>query len=610
MATEARIKSPAREGTVALFSRRGRLGEAPPAGGVRSRLSRLTPSAVPRLRSLLHAQSHIESRIVVLQWVVMLLVGSGAILPGRMGSGLDSAHSLLVLVLLALHPIAYLIAAGAGYTWLRGNQAARVATFTAIDIAVAIGVLFLTATRPGYTQVLLFSLVLLTATRYSAFRAISITTLVSVLMFFSIVASNATVQVTNLSSAILAMFAMTYGVNLLSEAERKEAAIAEENARLYRAVLLRNRELGTVNALSQAAAHDTDAERLFESGVELILSAIPAAWGQAYRYDRDTDNLELLFVRGSCRIDRDLDGAPAWSEALQAARTRNVVLGNNPASRAERGIRVSAPILVQGSTAGVIQATVRGEETDSTDDVSMQSLSIICQELGTSMEKALLRQAAQRSLVLEEKNRIAQELHDTVLQLLFSSNLGIEWCLQRLHEQPELVQKLGDIRRLNAQASNELRSSIFTLSSRIAEIGLARALEQLVSNFIEQYDLPVSLSTVGEPQDRCPVLLQNCVHRVVRESLMNAYKHAQASHIAVRVVFSTRQIVVVIHDDGVGIPTQVLERIADDTQHFGLRTVKRQVEELEGSFEIMNGEEGGTIIRAVMPLHPARDERG
>lgn len=559
------------------------------------------PQSIRHLRALLHAQSRIESRIVILQWLVMALVGIGAMLPAQLGSGLSVVQSTLVLVLLALHPVAYLAAAAFAHRALERQPTARVSTFTAIDVGVAVGVLFLTATKPGYTQVLLFSVVLLTATRYTLGRAIGITSLIALLQFFSIIAADTGLQITNLSSAVVAMFAMTYGVNQLSQAERKEASSAAENARLYRAVLFRNRELATINELSQMAGEDSDPDRLFESGMELILQSIPIIWGRAFRYDRRYDSLELLFIRQTYVLGAATTDPGALQDVERAARGRLAVAGPTAAVSGEQMTRIAAPVLVQGSVAGVLQAYVPIGQPDASGQPPAESLSIACQELGALVERAQLRLAAEQNLILEEKSRIARELHDTVLQLLFSSNLSVDWCLQRTGDDSVLAKKLGDVRRLTAQASNELRSAIFTLSSRVADVGLVKALEQLTASFVEQQELPASFSTTGQPPVDLPVLIQNALHRVVRESLMNVYKHAHASHAMVRLIFDRERIAVVIQDDGVGLPAQVATEYMNDPAHFGLRTVARQIEELRGQFEIMRGDEGGTIVRAVVP---------
>ncbi|HEY8287468.1 MAG TPA: histidine kinase [Chloroflexota bacterium] len=579
-------------------------GEAPAYPGswrARDALSRLRVRLdQSRLRVLLQAQSRIEWRIVALHWLVMALVASGALLPATLGPGLGLSSGLLVLGILILHPLGYLVLARYACVPLSRNGAARVAVLTAVDVSTAVGVLFVTVNKPGYTQVLLFSVILLSATRYSLSRSFGITTLVSILQFFSILASNHhSLQVTNLSSAVVAMFALTYGVSQLSQAERKMAAIAADNAHLYRAVLLRNTELATIYGLSQTATQDTDPDRLLESGLELILSSMTLLGGHAFRYDAAAESLDLLFVRQAHLIRGDHPRG-CVAEARQAAQTRGVVAADIPFEGEEAVCRVSIPILVQGQPMAVLQALIVTPDAQEGGLPPTQSLNVACQELGTWVEKALLRMAAQRSLVLEEKNRIARELHDTVLQMLFSAGLGTEWCLQRSRHDPELTHKLMDVRKLTARAGGELRGAIYTLSSTLSEVGLVPALETLVGSFVEQYHLPVSFSTVGQPPDLA-LLRQNALHRVVRESLMNAYKHARASHVAARIIFGADQVAVVVQDDGVGLPAGLVVNDAEDGGHFGLRTVARQIEDLDGRFEVMNGEEGGTLVRATLP---------
>jgi signal transduction histidine kinase len=269
-------------------------------------------------------------------------------------------------------------------------------------------------------------------------------------------------------------------------------------------------------------------------------------------------------------------------------------------------VRSSTPILVQGRPAGVLQAAVPASLYHASDDTTAQSLAVVCQELGAWVERAALRTAAQRNLVLEEKNRIARELHDSVLQILYSTGLGIEWCTGRVDDDMLLKGKLTEMRRLTAQAGHELRSVIYTLSSKVAEVGLLPALATLVSSFSEQHGLPISLSADGQDPE-IAVLCQNALHRVVRESLMNAYKHAGATHVSVRLVCDHETITVVVQDDGVGLPERTLQDFAVNQEHFGLRTISKQIEELDGRFEIMNGEESGAVVRATVPTRaPAK----
>ncbi len=575
--------------------------EEPSADRVPGRRFR-KPLLVVRVELLLYSWSSIEARIVCLQWLAMVLVGIGAALPNPLGPGLSTPTVVLVESVLLVHPIAYSLVAYFGYPAVLGDAPMRKGVLTAIDVGVAVSVLGLTVTAPSYAQALPFCVVLLAATRYSRVQAVGITSLLAVLQFFSfLAASHDGIQLTSLSSVVVAMFALTYGVNFLSEAERKEASIALENARLYRGVLQRNRELATINSLSQTATEDTQPDRLLESGLELILTSLPATWGQAFRYDQRLGEVEVLFARCAQTNDSGPSDDELRGEALRAARSRSIIVEDCLSPEGEPAHRISAPIVVQGSTEGVLQALIPDVEGEAGGSPPAQSMAVVCQELGTWIERAMLRDAAQRSLVLEEKSRIARELHDTVLQILFSIGLGVEWCMSRADGDSGMLNRLQEMHKLTASASSELRSAIFTLSSDIAEVGLIPALERLANDFTKQHNLPVSLSWSGL-QPEISVLGQNAIHRVVRESLMNAYKHAQATHVSVRVIFETGFATVVVQDDGIGLSEEVMERYARDPAHFGLRTIAQQVQQLRGTFELMNGDESGAVVRAVVPI--------
>jgi signal transduction histidine kinase len=89
---------------------------------------------------------------------------------------------------------------------------------------------------------------------------------------------------------------------------------------------------------------------------------------------------------------------------------------------------------------------------------------------------------------------------------------------------------------------------------------------------------------------------------------MNAHKHAQATHVSVRVIFDPGYAMVVVQDDGVGLTQEVMEHYAKDPTHFGLRTIAKQVQQLQGTFEVMTGDESGAVVRAVVPIKHRSEE--
>jgi two-component system sensor histidine kinase DegS len=99
------------------------------------------------------------------------------------------------------------------------------------------------------------------------------------------------------------------------------------------------------------------------------------------------------------------------------------------------------------------------------------------------------------------------------------------------------------------------------------------------------------------------VSVQNTAHRVVREALMNVYKHAGASEVMVSLTFAPTTLTVVAQDNGIGIPNDVCAEFRRPSEHFGLRTLAEQVEELGGELVVFNNvDESGATIKAFIPL--------
>jgi signal transduction histidine kinase len=217
------------------------------------------------------------------------------------------------------------------------------------------------------------------------------------------------------------------------------------------------------------------------------------------------------------------------------------------------------------------------------------------------VDNALLRRKVQQAALVHEKERIARQLHDTVAQILFSIGLGLEWCLQHVAPETEVHAKLLDLRRLSGQGTTEIRSAIFTLASNIGQGEIVPAIRKLVADLGEKYGWQTNMVVTGTPEQP-PLLVQNAIHRIVREGMINTYKHAQAGEVMVSLRFMPGQITVVVQDDGRGQASTVRAAMASQDHHFGLRTVQAQVADLGGSFDVYDADERGIVLRATIPL--------
>jgi len=538
-----------------------------------------------------------ERRMVLLQWFIMPLVLAGYLIP-LTSPAEQVAHAVSAVLVMALHPLFYFLLGRAPRGWgdLRGTL------LTAADVAVATAVFYLTAARPNYATVLLYCTVVLAATRYSPRRAFGIASLIALLLTFAALLP-LRVALPALAAELFGLGVLTYLVGLLSQAEKTVGVTAAENARLAETVLQRNRELAALNGLARTLNTAATPEEVLRFGINGMAAVLDLLGIRAFVIRDGALSLVATSPTDEAAGVRSVIGGRRLHEATRAiTATHTVIKGwrNASGQLSPDPLCISVPLAVRGACRAVIQADLRAGTGPAT-EAMLETLDIFCDELAVAFENALLRGEAHRSAILEEKNRIAQELHDTVLQLLFSIGLRVQVSLDRLPEDSPLREQLTEARRLTASAGNELRGAIFTLSSDIAEVGLAAAVERLVASQAGKADWTTRVVLHEIPAD-LPVLLQNAAHRVVREALMNAYKHAAASEVMVSVRRAGPLMTVLVQDNGVGISAEALAAYRENADHFGLRTVAKQIEGLGGDLVIYNDDDGGTVVKAMIPL--------
>jgi signal transduction histidine kinase/ligand-binding sensor domain-containing protein len=201
---------------------------------------------------------------------------------------------------------------------------------------------------------------------------------------------------------------------------------------------------------------------------------------------------------------------------------------------------------------------------------------------------------------LAERERIARELHDTLLQSLFGLTLRFHTAAERLPigdparealdkalEQSDRVMQEGRERVLNLRARN---TGTTNLPDALAEIG-----EQLrVSHPVE-----FQISVEGTPRPLDPIV-QEEILLIGREALTNAFHHAEAKNIVARVVFQPGSLHVCVRDDGRGIDEEVL-KAGFSTGHWGLPGMRERANKMRGDLRVGDHKEGGTQIDLHVP---------
>jgi len=211
---------------------------------------------------------------------------------------------------------------------------------------------------------------------------------------------------------------------------------------------------------------------------------------------------------------------------------------------------------------------------------------------------------------VDERLRVARDLHDTLLQSFQASLIQMQAARNVLARRPEKAeQSLDKAITTAAEAVAEGRNAIQDLRSQPAGGGdlaqlLTAAGQELAHSEEAQGDPPVfSLTVEGERRDLEP-LLQDEVYRIARELLRNAVRHAQAGRIEVEIRYESRQLRLHVRDDGKGIDPEVL-KAGGRAGHYGLPGMRERAGRFDGKLDFWSESGAGTEAVLTVPAAAA-----
>lgn len=227
-----------------------------------------------------------------------------------------------------------------------------------------------------------------------------------------------------------------------------------------------------------------------------------------------------------------------------------------------------------------------------------QTLLLVVEDITAERERRSVIEA-----VVEDRRRIAQEIHDGVIQNLAGLRFKIEHGHRLADTAPErLHAELDQLQEIVGASIIEMRRSILALRPvSLDEQGFLPALQKFVAAFGERRGVNVSLSVNGSPE-RLPFALELTLFRVIQEALNNAGKHAQAGNVWIELDLQAPDTVAAtIRDDGQGFDPASL---AQDLHagHLGLQQMRERVEQAQGSLDIQSRPGQGCLVRVSLPL--------
>ncbi|MEC3978131.1 sensor histidine kinase [Amycolatopsis sp. H20-H5] len=220
------------------------------------------------------------------------------------------------------------------------------------------------------------------------------------------------------------------------------------------------------------------------------------------------------------------------------------------------------------------------------------------------LQAQLLTQAREAG-VLDERQRLAGEIHDTLAQGLAGIVTQLQAAERAEHDPVRHRQHLAHVHSLAKDSLSEARRSVQALRPEpLAESRLPEAVAELARRFTETSGVRVRTETVGDARPLLPEL-EVTLYRVAQEALANAGKHAHASAVGLTLSYSDDVVMLDVLDDGVGFRTDGPREEPADGSGFGLRAMAQRVQRIAGTLEIESAPGRGTAINAQVPAIPA-----
>ncbi|MCL4535537.1 MAG: GAF domain-containing sensor histidine kinase, partial [Bacteroidetes bacterium] len=381
-------------------------------------------------------------------------------------------------------------------------------------------------------------------------------------------------------------------------------------------ISLRNRQLLALNSIAAAVSQSFDLHEILTLTLQKSLEALDAQGGGI-----------VLFGSGNGAPSSQLSLGLSEEFMKSIARTRldAVVMGrldnfSEDGATAQRSQRedsngsdhalssfATAPLKAKGSVVGVI--CVAGSAATGFDSEDGRLLTAIGHQVGIAVENARLFAQVQSLATLEERERIAREMHDGLAQML--GFLGIK---TRMVQQfvasgrlDEAETDLGLMQKIVQDAYAEVRQAILSLrTAGEIEKGLITAISESASDFTEHNAIPVEVALTGESGVCFRPEAEVQLVRIVQEALANVRKHARAGKVWIRLACQENEAVLAVEDDGIGFDLSEVD--GKRRRCFGLETMRERAESIGAALDVSSIPGEGTRIEVRFALERQTSE--
>jgi two-component system NarL family sensor kinase len=374
----------------------------------------------------------------------------------------------------------------------------------------------------------------------------------------------------------------------------------------------RNRELSILNAVAQTLNRQTDLTQALQAALSQVAELLGLRTGWVWLLREDSGESYLAAdqnlppglaadprkMEGSCYcLDTyragDLAGA-ANVNVVTCSRLKGLVDGT-------AGLRyhASIPLYAHGKKLGVMNVASTDWRELSADDLRL--LYTIGDMLGIAVERARLFERSLELGALEERNRLAREIHDTLAQGLSAITMQLETADVHLEGQPAEGARRAVQEALKLARENLVEARRSVLDLRAATLGgrsLPEALADLLAEYESRWRLQTKLEVFGASRP-LPAGIEAGLYRMAQEALANVVRHARARSASVTLTLAPNQVSLVVEDDGMGFD---VGRPA--AGGYGLIGLNERAHLLGGRLAVKSGPGAGTRLEVVVPLNP------
>ncbi len=370
------------------------------------------------------------------------------------------------------------------------------------------------------------------------------------------------------------------------------------------------RYFATLKVIAETLNNGVSLRQTFASTLPLVIELLQLHTGWLFLYDEqgaftiasyhelppalaypgpawdDTCECQRLARRG------DLHAA---AQVVECSRLRDAT-----GDRQGLAYHASVPLVKGDRLLGIMNVATPQWDVFTPQDIEI--LSAIGHQIATAIERTQLAEQATRMALVEERNRLAREVHDTLAQELTGIALQLEAADALLEHSPDRARaRIRQALERTRESLEEARRSVLDLrAGPLERQALPAALETLGQRFTAETGTPVDslLELVGP---RLPARVEEALYRIAQEALVNIRRHAQASAVRIELRQESDSVLLIVADNGRGFDAQ-LQGTGAHTHGFGLIGMQERARLLSGEMQISSCPGAGAQVEVTIPL--------